>query len=128
MEFVVTGLGAGHPIAPAVPTAGPRLLEEIGDAGRNTLVAQPGEVVSRVCLGIEINQQRSVPFGCTHSGKIAGDAGFSNAAFLIEYDTTHEACSSMKRPRAICSKCKQSCQFYDCNITVSRQGLPEGAD
>lgn len=122
------GLGDGHPIAPAFETAGQSLLEEIGYACRNKLVAQPGEVVSRVGLGIEINQQRSVPFCCTHSGKIAGDAGFTNAAFLIEYDTTHKACSSMKRPKAICSKCKQSCQFYDCNITVSRQRVPEGTD
>ncbi|MCY1185056.1 hypothetical protein D9M73_258040 [compost metagenome] len=101
------------------------MLEKIGDARRNAFVGQAREVMSRICLGIEINQQRSVTFGGTDSGKIAGDAGFANASLLIEYDTTHETCSSMKRPRANQEKCKWLCQFYDHNMTVLRQRLSD---
>ncbi|MNY35193.1 hypothetical protein D3C86_1695810 [compost metagenome] len=75
------------------------MLEKIGDARGNAIVGQPGQVVRGVCLGVEINQQRSIALGSTDCGEVASDAGFANATFLIEYDTTHGAGSSMKKAK-----------------------------
>jgi len=90
-----------------------------GDA----LVDQAREIVCRICLRIEINQQRSVAFGSIRCGKIAGNAGFSNAPFLMEYNTTHGACSSMKKAegrlkegvRSRVNSMTVMFQFYDCD-------------
>ncbi|RMU55285.1 hypothetical protein ALP29_200523 [Pseudomonas syringae pv. avii] len=66
-----------------------RVLEELGDAHRNVVAREAREVLSRVGLGIEVDQQRPIAFVSADCSQIAGDARFADTALLIEYHATH---------------------------------------
>ncbi|MCY1548530.1 hypothetical protein D9M68_846500 [compost metagenome] len=91
MQVAVAGFGDGHAVLLA--GGGNRrqgLAEEVGDAGRNGVVDQPGEVEGGIGLRVEVDQQGPVALGGTGCRQVAGNAGFANATFLIENHTTHE--------------------------------------
>ena len=68
---------------------GQHLLEEIGDADRQLVAAQPGQVMAGVALGIQVDQQGAVALGGAHGGEVAGDARLADAALLVEHDSPH---------------------------------------
>ncbi|MNG05079.1 hypothetical protein D3C84_882520 [compost metagenome] len=65
------------------------LLEEIGNAHGDILAGQPGEVLGRVGLGIQVDQQGSIAFIGTHCRQVAGNARFAHTTFLIEHHAPH---------------------------------------
>jgi hypothetical protein len=64
-------------------------LKEVGNTHGNIVARQPRQVLGRVGLGIEVHQQGSIAFTGTDRRQVAGDAGFANAAFLIEHHAPH---------------------------------------
>jgi hypothetical protein len=65
------------------------LLEELGDAHRDIVAGQSGQVLSGVGLGIEVHQQGSITFAGADRRQVARDAGLAHTAFLIEHHATH---------------------------------------
>ncbi|MCY1186103.1 hypothetical protein D9M73_269400 [compost metagenome] len=70
--------------------AGKALLEEVGDAHGDVLAGQAGEVLGRVRLGIQVDQQGPVAFIGTDRRQVAGNARLAHATFLIEHHAPHD--------------------------------------
>ncbi|CAI8949951.1 hypothetical protein EMIT0P100_40247 [Pseudomonas sp. IT-P100] len=73
------------------------LLEEVGNTHRNVITGEPGEVLGRIGLSVEIHQEGSIALAGTDRRQIAGNAGFAYAAFLIEYHAPHVKTSVYQR-------------------------------
>ncbi|MNN79442.1 hypothetical protein D3C81_1960880 [compost metagenome] len=66
------------------------MLEEIGDAHGNIVARQPGQVLGRIGLSVQIDQQGTKAFAGTDCRQVTGDARFAHATFLIEYHAPHK--------------------------------------
>ncbi|MNI80294.1 hypothetical protein D3C73_1368160 [compost metagenome] len=66
------------------------MLEEVGDAHGDVLAGQAGEVLGRVRLGIQVDQQGPVAFIGTDRRQVAGNARLAHATFLIEHHAPHD--------------------------------------
>jgi len=71
--------------------ASENLLEEVGNAGRNVIAGQAGQVVRGVGLGVQVHQQCAVALRCADRGQIAGDARLADTTLLIEHDPAHDS-------------------------------------
>ncbi|MNC18376.1 hypothetical protein D3C75_662760 [compost metagenome] len=84
--------------------AGQHLLEEVGDAQRDGVAAQTGEVMGRVGLTVEIDQQGAIALRRAHRRQVAGDARLADSALLIEHHTSHATVSlgTLRCARMLC--------------------------
>ncbi|MNC58283.1 hypothetical protein D3C75_1080040 [compost metagenome] len=70
--------------------AGQALLEEVGDAHGDIVAGQASQVLGRVGLGIQVDQQGPITFAGAHRRQVASDARLAHTTFLIEHHAPHD--------------------------------------
>ena len=71
-------------------SAGQALLEEVGNAHGDVVAGQAGQVLGRVGLRIQVDQQGPITFASAHCRQVASDARLAHATFLIEHHAPHD--------------------------------------
>ena len=72
------------------------LLEKGRCAALGLLSRVPLNVVARVALGVQVDEQGAQAMRCADGGQVAGDRRFADAPLLVEYDVAHGASPSAK--------------------------------